>query len=80
MLNREFSKHRNVPPTEVELYRVGDTLLVTASMFQGRSAGPCKVLAIVPRELRGPIRYRIQSASEECQRVVSEADLNMLSH
>ena len=80
MLTREIAKPRSVPPTEVELYRVGDTLLVSASMFEGRSAGRCTVLAIAPREGRGPIRYRIQAASEQCQRVVPEADLSMLSH
>lgn len=62
------------------MYGVGDLLHVTASMLEGRKAGPCKVLAVMPHEWRSPVRYRVQSQAEEFQRIVSETELSLPTH
>ncbi|MEO6013236.1 MAG: hypothetical protein ABIQ30_06595 [Devosia sp.] len=76
----DLPKVRGTSHPPLAIFHVGDVLHVTASYLDGRKAGVCKVISIVPREWRDAVRYKIQTEVEACQRVVTEADLAWPSH
>jgi hypothetical protein len=57
-------------------YRIGDRLRVTGGGHSvQRTAGGCKVLALLPYEGYGALLYRVRGDTESFERVVAEADL-----
>lgn len=57
-------------------YKVGQMLdLRSAPRSSNRPAGLCEVIACLPHD-KGPMLYRVRSASENNERVVEEFDLS----
>lgn len=57
-------------------YAVGERLRVASGGYSMmRSAGTCKVLAVLPDEGRGPLLYRVRNDNESFERIVAEGDL-----
>jgi hypothetical protein len=57
-------------------YKVGQLLdLRSAPRSSNRPVGPCEVIACLPHD-KGPILYRVRSASENNERVVEEFNLS----
>ena len=57
-------------------YRVGDRLRMNGGGYSvQRSAGGCKVVALLPYEGYGALLYRVRSEAESFERIVAEADL-----
>jgi len=69
---------RQAPATsepEHHRFRVGQHLtLLGSGRYWARSAGLCRVVAILPHE-GGQFLYRVRSETENFERVVPEADL-----
>jgi hypothetical protein len=58
------------------LYRVGEQLRISGGGHSAqRTAGSCKVLAILPDEGRGALLYRVRNENESFDRIVAEGDL-----
>jgi len=59
-------------------YAVAQRLTLSNSIYAGkRPGGLCSVLARLPYEGHGSLRYRIKSDTESFERIVSEADLSL---
>ena len=59
-------------------YAVAQRLTLSNSIYAGkRPGGLCSVLARLPYEGHGALRYRIKSDTESFERIVSEADLSL---
>lgn len=59
------------------LYKAGDRLLLLSNVRVGKAASPCVILRLMPFEGRD-FQYRVQDDAEGRERVVSEADLQVL--
>jgi hypothetical protein len=56
-------------------YRIGQRLMVKDARLWARPQTACKVLALLPYEGSGALRYRVRSEVESFERVIDEADL-----
>lgn len=59
-------------------YTIGDRVRMNAGgRAMARSEATCKVMALLPHE-GGPLLYRVRSEVESYERVVQEADLELI--
>jgi hypothetical protein len=66
-------------PAPRHRYHVGQRLrLVGGGNYWARSAGTCRVIALMPYE-GGAFYYRVRSETESFERVVAEGDLSTMS-
>lgn len=68
---------RKVAQHPAHRFRAGERLSLSAIFNNGREAALCDVVSLVPYEGHGSLRYRVRSASEQFERIVTEADLLM---
>jgi hypothetical protein len=67
---------RRAAPQPAHRYRVGDRLRMNGGGHSvQRSAGGCKVMALLPYEGYGALLYRVRGETESFERIVAEADL-----
>lgn len=55
-------------------YKVGDTVSLKSGAFRNGHGGECKVVSVLP-EAYGLVQYRVLYAGENCERRVTEEDL-----